>query len=397
MKRHLLAAALLMGGVPAGRAGEKTARHDALFAALAQERRGNPSEAFRLYVNGAASFPEDRRFRRGYRRAASRLEALERRRSAEKRRAAVRRARAGRRLEAVKEKELAARCREARRLVGRRRLFRAYDAYQRVNEEAGDFPPATAGLARVVRRLRAERQKGGFPSEAHALATEGLLSYSESRWSEAATSLERSLAAGELPEDIAGARLAHYAAAARAGEEREAKRAERDRLFSAASTGYREGRIEEAVKALETILSADPGDREAARLLDALGNVSEGARAVFQRDADQKEIAAHMSAGTVFYIDGRHTDALEEFALVLELDPDHPEALGLMKDVRAAMEERGLFAPTVRVENEAERLYREGLRLYGNEKYQEARAAFEAALRTDPGHRSAKEALERIK
>jgi tetratricopeptide (TPR) repeat protein len=93
----------------------------------------------------------------------------------------------------------------------------------------------------------------------------------------------------------------------------------------------------------------------------------------------------------------RYTEALDTFGQVLEIDPSNTEATEQINEIKRILENRKLYVPPVVIKSSAEDKYREGLQLYGAEKYAAAQLAFEEALRLDPKHSEARLALRRIK
>ncbi len=297
----------------------------------------------------------------------------------------------------LKQRDLYARYREGGRLLDKNRVFEASDVFNRLREESPDFLPAVRGLEKVQKILKTRLRKGRFPSPAHFSATEGVHAYNAGDWAKAADALESLVEKGALPEDLAAARLGEYAAAARAKAQKGRWQTERKDLMEKALQAYTAGRLKEAQGLYQDILARDPADAEAKSRLETVNHILSGARQSVEAERREKEIADRMANGTLLMIQEIHADAMEEFLRVLELDPGHTEAREQLEETRRAMGREGLFVPEVPLEDAAEKEYREGLRLYGDERYDAAATAFERALKLNPRHKEAEQALERLR
>lgn len=370
---------------------------DLLIQALAAEKRGAQADAFQLALAAYAQGATDPRVPAVLHRTGHLIHDRMERENAGQRKAHVRAAK--KRLEnaRLKQRDLQARYREGRRLLGKDKIFEASDVFNRLREEFPEFLPAVRGLERVQKILHARLRKGRFPSPAHFSATEGICAYNSGEWAKAAAALEPLAKKDELPQDLAAARLGEYASSARAKMQKGQWQTERKGLMEKALQAYLAGRLKEAQGLYQDILARDPADAEAKNQLETVDHILSGARRSVEAETREKEIADRMANGTLLMIQERYPDAMEEFLRVLELDPGHAEAREQLQETRRAMRREGLFVPDVPLEDAAEKEYREGLRLYGNEQYEEAAAAFEKALRLNPGHKEAKQALDRFR
>lgn len=370
---------------------------DILNRALAAEKRGAPADAFQIALTAFAREPANPRISAILHRTGHLIHERTERENDRRRKAHVRAAK--KRLEnaRLKQRDLYARHREGRRLLDKNRVFEASDVFNRLREESPDFLPAVRGLDKVQKVLGTRLRKGRFPSPAHFSATEGVHAYNAGDWAKAADALDPLAQKGGLPEDLAAARLGEYAAAARAKMQKSRWQAERKALMEKALQAYLAGRLKEAQGLCQDILARDPADAEAKSQLETVNHILSGARQSVEAERREKEIADRMANGTLLMIQERHADAMEEFLRVLELDPGHAEAREQLAETRRAMGREGLFVPDVPLEDAAEKEYREGLRLYGDERYDAAAAAFESTLKLNPRHKEAKQALERLR
>jgi tetratricopeptide (TPR) repeat protein len=320
---------------------------------------------------------------------------LSRRAEAERTRRYVRLAR--RRLKERRDRDAAldGRCRDASRAFRRGRVWEAYDLYRRTTLERPEHPAAARGLRRTVRRLGRLAERGRFPTPAHASAAAGLLRFAGGEWDGAAEALERTLEAAPLPDELRAANLAEYAAEARRRGEAERWARERESLLRDGREAYRAGRPSEALERFRAVLARDPADAEAGPAVALLEKLIAAARGPGAPASDD-EAAAHMTQGVALYIQGRGEEARAEFRRVLELRPDHPEASEFLRELGSEAGEAPAAAPGPDGGAEAERLYRDGLRRFGEGRAAEAEESFRASLRADPSHEGARRALERL-
>lgn len=282
------------------------------------------------------------------------------------------------------------------KLISQEKLLEAADALNRILEEAPGLDEAETQRSRLDRRFAA-RAKRRYPTIQHQAVYEGLAFYNRGQWSESARSLRLAQSAGPWPSELAVARLEDTLALAEKKEAAEAWRRERAELLSAARLAENDGDLRAARKRFEKILARDPADAEAMDALKNLGKVTTVVEKAVREEARQKEVPKLLSRGVLLTVGERYTEALEIFGQVLEIDPVNPEATEQINEIKRIMEGRKLYVPPVVVKTSAEDKYREGLQLYGAEKYAAAQSAFEEALRLDPKHSEARLALRRLK
>lgn len=294
------------------------------------------------------------------------------------------------------QSDLRARVALAAKLMAQDKLLEASDTLNRVLEEAPGLDEAQTQMKRLDRRFSA-RAKGRFPTVQHQAVYEGVALYNRGQWADAAKSFRLAKSAGPLAPELAPARVEDYLALADKKVAAESWRRERDALLAAARTAETDGDLKTARARLEKIISKDPADKEALEALKNLGKMSNVVQRAVREEARQKEVPKLLSRGVLLTVGERYTEALETFGQVLEIDPDNVEAAEQINEIKRIMAGRKLYVPPVAVKSSAEDKYREGLTLYGAEKYAAARAAFEEALRLDPKHNEARLALRRLK
>ncbi|MBI3564294.1 MAG: hypothetical protein HY079_03755 [Elusimicrobia bacterium] len=133
----------------------------------------------------------------------------------------------------------------------------------------------------------------------------------------------------------------------------------------------------------------------------------------------QTDVSTYDRLGSVYYVLGRHGDALSFWsrALPLEKDPDRRAALSRsIADTRAALglppepapwaepesapkpKPRPVLGPARRADpREVERLYKLGVKYYAEGQYLQATDAFLQVLDLDAGNADARKALERLR
>jgi tetratricopeptide (TPR) repeat protein len=369
---------------------------DPFRAGAVADRKGDLKAAAEEFADAARRRPHDPRGRGSLRRTLMReWEAFDKARQI-RRRDYVREAR--RRWEASlgKRKEWSARCREARRKIRQKKFEEASDILNRVLDASPGFPAARRGLERVQRKGKSRLAKGRFLSPRHARALEGVLAYNDGEWEKAFALLDESTAEGP-PAGLEAARLPEYRARAAARWQEIKDAAERDDQFARGVRAYDDGRFDEAREIFRGIVERRPSDRESLGYLKALDSLLDRVDENVESRLRREEIEKRLLRANLLFARENYLESLEELARVLELDPSHPHARQQARDIKRLMDRQALFVPEFAIEDESERKFREGLRFYGDADYAEALAAFEEALRLNPGHRDAELAVARVR
>lgn len=380
---------------PASMAGDVSVP-ELLELGRAAELRGDAAEALKNYTLVLTKDPSNGDAAKSLRRAGLLLGERSRKETNAARVGYVREARRNLELAASRQTRLSVRYDQGRRFLAAGDLLKASDVLNGILEEEPGHQPARKRMARLQRAIEKRINGGRFPSPRHQAAAKGVYLYNAGQWEKACQALDEALAGGDLPQDLADARVADYAALARKRCDQDKWDAERTALLAGAKSAYESGRIKDSRAALKTVLSRAPADAQALELLAAVDKMAEGLETSVRKEARLEEIPERLSNGTLLYIQRRYADALEEFTRVLELDPDNAEAREQIREVRKALKQEGISLPDLSGAGTAEKRYKEGLRLYGDERYQEAETAFKEALRLDPDHQDARQTLERL-
>jgi tetratricopeptide (TPR) repeat protein len=297
----------------------------------------------------------------------------------------------------AREESLRDRVRKAKKLGRDKKYLQASDELNRVLEESPALDEALSALAWLDRKMDQRLKRGRFPSVQHQAALEGILFYNRADYEPAIRSLRLALSAGDLPPDLAEGRLVDYAALAERKRAEQLWRDERASLLARAAAAERDGNLKGARELLDKILQRDPADAEALRAKATLGLMATAVERAVRSEELQKEVPRLLSQGTLSLARGEYQRALESFHRILEIDPKNAEAQEQLNEVKRLMAGQKLSVPPVGAKSTADDRYNEGLRLYGEEKYAAAQAEFEAALRLDPKHQEAHQALKRLK
>jgi tetratricopeptide (TPR) repeat protein len=282
-------------------------------------------------------------------------------------------------------------------MISKGQYLAASDALNTILEESPGMDEARDQLDRATRLMAGRLKRGKFPTVQHQAAWEGLVFYNRADFEPAARSLRLALSAGSIPPDLTDARVENYALLAEKKLALTLWRQERQILLLKAENARKDGDLATAKATYEQILNKDPGDADARAGLENLGSVVKAVEKAVVKEVRRKEVPDLLAKGTIDMVHERYTDALESFHAVLQLEPGNAEAKEQINEVQRLMKGRKLYVPPVNVQSAADDKYREGLKLYGNEQYSEAEAAFEEALKIDPHHDDARQALKRLK
>jgi tetratricopeptide (TPR) repeat protein len=364
-------------------------------SAFVLEKTGRLTEALDSYLKTLKDNPSDARAKEGVGRVGARIHEQARDGREKDRRVYVEEAL--RRLENYyrRQKELDNKAREAKRLMKKNKALEASFLSGSVLEERPDLYSARRQVHKAQDLFAKMLRKGKFASFQAYSATVGMYFYNLGDWERAVENLETALE-GPLPDSLSGARLGEYAATARARRDAERWRARRHELMTQGLAAEKAGRLEEAIGFYHSILEKDPNDAEARARAETLGAEWAALRDEVIARTRAREVFERTNSGLSHRQAGRYTEALEEFARALELEPDNKEVGAFVVETKEIIKQQGQFVPPVTVMDAAEKKYREGLRLYGNEKYSEATDCFRHALALNPKHDESRRALELI-
>jgi tetratricopeptide (TPR) repeat protein len=382
-------AKLIESGVP------KTLR-DMVARGFVHEKMGEWEDAFPLYSQALMQMPLNPFIQQSVRRAGVALHRKNESGRSRERQTYVQQAQRRMDRDYLVLDELETRCEEGFTLLRRRRVLEASDVFNRVLDKSPAYPPALQGVKKIQEVLARRLRQGRFATSQYYSATAGVYQYNEGNWEKAAEFLEKASKAGPWPPDLSEARLPDYAVEARARRERQRWETEREKLLAQAVVFMNDAQFEKAEPLLKAILDRDPSDGDAdyryrvvrERLLFAEENR--------KREFMEQEVRREMAEGARLYAGAQYTEAMETFVRVLDLDSENAAAQESLKKSQAGMKKQGLFVPEIPVADKAEKLYREGLRFYGNEEYEKALEAVQGALRLNPNHLEARTVLEKL-
>ena len=158
----------------------------------------------------------------------------------------------------------------------------------------------------------------------------------------------------------------------------------------------KEGKFVSAIVRFESVLDLDPKNQEAR---DLLRNAEvELEREAFARVFAEKEVekertvAEVISSGKSFLADGKHLEALSEFAKVLAIDPTNREALKLQSEAQLKMETKLIK----RTKNEAKAYLGDAMKFVVTGDYKQALEKVDLALEMDPRNQESLELKKKL-
>ena len=159
-------------------------------------------------------------------------------------------------------------------------------------------------------------------------------------------------------------------------------------FHSSALSYYTKGKIEDAIKAWDLALVWDPSLTEAGTMLQKA-----------KEEKKERKIQAHLETANRHMDKGDFVDALYEFNMVLDLDPENTLA-------KRMLERASTFITKLELEkrlkgdadvDEVARHCNEAASLYAQKRYTSAISEWEKVLELDPGHKNARNQIAKAK
>jgi tetratricopeptide (TPR) repeat protein len=370
--------------------------NDLTLLARQAESKHDHVSAFRLYCAALAQDPKNQKLQKAVESSSKRAQKSLQKSRERQMKAYVRDAEKRLALTAAQETELRRRLAEGRKLMDGGNSFQAAVIFRQIQVDAPGFRNTQEEVTRLDRQLTRQIRRDRFPTSLHRQATQGIRSFFRGDWQDAVTTLGQTLDADTLPPDLALARLGDFRTTAQTHLNRIARDKRRADLWAKAQRAQESGRFKEAQTTLMLLLQEWPGDTEARARLAAVDKMVVGVKHTEIENKKLDQIPDLLTKGSLLSVQGHHTEALIVFQQVLDLDPKNVEARDQISEVEQAMKHDGHIIDAPVVFDDAESAYREGLRYYGNEEYDKAKQAFQQALKLNPTHRDAKEALARL-
>ncbi len=159
-------------------------------------------------------------------------------------------------------------------------------------------------------------------------------------------------------------------------------------FHSGALSYYTKGKIEEAIKAWDLALVWDPSLTEARTMLQKANE-----------EKKKRKIQAHLETANRHMDKGDFVDALYEFNMVLDLDPENSMAERMLERAstfitKLELERRLKGAASV---DELVRHYNKAASLYAQKRYTSAISEWKKVLELEPGHKNARDQIAKAK
>lgn len=283
--------------------------------------------------------------------------------------------------------------REGKSLLAKGDILGASNMQNRALESYPAHTGARVELIHIQKRLDSSIKKDKFETDNDRRAAKGIYLYNQGDW-ETASSVLGQLDMSSLSPELVSANVVEYAAEAKDKWEGQVWQRKRSELLKDAQSDIGATRLDLAERKLKGILAKDPNDGEARSLLATVSVMSQTAGQSAKEELREKLVPELLALGAMLRAQRKYTDALEKFAQVLPLEPTNVVARTNIKEIKAILLSQGEFVPPIVIDDKTEAKYKEGLRLYGSERYEEAKAVFQEVLRLDPKHKEAQNALK---
>jgi Flp pilus assembly protein TadD len=154
------------------------------------------------------------------------------------------------------------------------------------------------------------------------------------------------------------------------------------KLQDQADTYYREGQLEAALQAYQSILEQDPDHAWAHSRIGAImaqWNRVDEAEAALRRaiELDPKLAQAHSNLGNIFYVRGQYEAALQKYQEAVALNPENPI---FHQNLHAALKKLGRLSEAVAALKQAHRLDRQQSKEEARAKFQQSRRQIQRRL-----------------
>jgi len=288
------------------------------------------------------------------------------------------------------------RCEEARMERRAGHLLAANDLILQILAENESFTDAQQELSELQSQIRRTLDSGEGASITERFALEGFYSYGQAdyaaaanSWSKLHTLLDQSDPGAE------GARRAkelHFIAYERIALDHvnEAKQlAELKALFDDGVSLFQEKHFTRALEEFRKLAIREPEYPQLGYYLVQAEVASDRERTERLGEEKRRDIDRALQAGVAAMEKEQLQDAQTNFEKVLKLDPSHPQARSYLAMVRAEMQKR--HDPQA-----AQMHYEAGLIAYASGKLDEAMREWHTAVRMNPGHEKALNALTKV-
>ena len=288
------------------------------------------------------------------------------------------------------------RCEEARMERQAGHLLAANDMVLQILSDNGSFPEAQRELSELQSQIRRTLDSGESASVMERFALEGFYAYGQADYATAATSwsklralLSQSYPGAESIQRAKDLRFPAYEKIAQDHVNEEKRLAELKALFDGGIHLFQEKHFTRALEEFRKLAVRDPEYPQLGYYLVQSEVASDRERTERLGEEKRQDIDRALQAGVAAMEKELLQDAGTEFEKVLKLDPGHPQARSYLDMVRAEMRKR--HDPQA-----AQMHYEAGLIAYASGKLDEALREWNTAVRMNPHHEKALNALTKV-
>jgi len=277
-------------------------------------------------------------------------------------------------------------------------FLRANEAFNATLEIEPEHKEAKKYLELIGKRLEDIVNKGEFKSVSELYYAQGAIFYIRGDWGKAIGQWENA-----IKNDPSNEELSEFMKIANKRRQEEEALEKAEILYRDVLAQYDEGKINEAIKQLETVIKLNPEHKKAREYLT---RVREKLAAIKKEEVarrDRESIDKHYFQGIDYYAEGKFQKAIKEWEEVLKIEPTHAGAKEYLekardKIVQAGSQKRKTKSTTRKAEEEkAEVYYKQGINYYVAGKFKEAIGQWEEVLKMEPSHKGAIEYIAKAK
>jgi tetratricopeptide (TPR) repeat protein len=296
----------------------------------------------------------------------------------------------------AKEEKWHSRCEEARMERQAGHLLSANAIVLQVIAENDGFAEAQKELSELQSQIRKTLDSGTSTSIMERYALEGFYAYGQAdyaaslnAWGKLRTLLEQSYAGAEGLKRLSEYRFLPYETIAKNHVDEETRIATLKTLFEDGVTLYEQKHFASALEEFRKVAIRDPEYPQLGYYLVQAEAGSEQERAERLGEEKRQAIERALQQGLAALDQEKFQEAEHHFHEVLRLDPSHPQARSYLAMAEAEMQKR--HDPKA-----AQMHYEAGLIAYASGKLDEALREWHIAIRMNPRHEKALNALAKV-
>lgn len=275
-------------------------------------------------------------------------------------------------------------------------LFEAHDRVLRVLAENPRHILAQRQLSDLQIRLRKALDEKTAAAPEERFAWQGFYAYGQAdfdsavaAWAKSLDIIRQSYDRATALQHLAALKFGAYYRAAQARVEKNREIARSHALFSQASEALSHHHFKDAVQLFHSLAVIDPAYSHLKESLARAEAGLEQERAMRLGESKRQDVSRFVDQGKEALSRGLYTDAERYFVHALAVDPDHSTAKDYLSMVRSEIHLR--HDPKA-----AQRHYEAGLVAYAAGKLDDAVREWTIAIRMNPGHVKASNALSKV-